>query len=894
MDFSVIHKDLLPFMEIGTVIYTPSGIIKEVNKTFCEITGYTEDELVSKNISDIYIIPNSIDEINQKKQLTENKIVSYTSQKIIVTKNKNIKWLTTFILQFDSNFIEIIKDVSEKKYFKNISNVLENISDAFFSLDRNWCFTYMNKKAGEIFNCNPKEIIGKHIWTEFPKGVGQVFYHAYYKATETQQFVIFEEYYPPYKKWFENRIFPSIEGLSIFLNDITERKIQEIKLKESEDKFQKAFSSSPDAIIISSFLDGIYIDVNESFLNLTEYQRDEIIGKSSVELNIWDNLEDRKNFIHEFTEKGYVRNFEAKYRSKSGKKQIVSINAEIIYIQNQKCILAQSREITEQKKIEETLIKKQSELQALFDTSLDAITITDANGMFLTANKALLERWGKSKEELVGHSAKEVLLPHIFKDRVKRVNQVIKTKKHQRFIDIRGDLVYENTISPIIEPDGSVKNVAMFSRDISEQKNAEKNLLDKNNEYQSLNEEYYAINEELTESLNNIKKINSDLEIAKTKAEEGDKLKTSFLQNLSHEIRTPLNAIMGFSDLLKDVELDKESIFKYASIIHQRGNDLLDIINDIIDIAKIESGNVPIIENTCIIKNICNEIEHFFNEYKVRLKKEHMSLQFKFDGISKDSSAILDNSKLKQVVTNLISNSLKYSEQGTITVTISKQNEEFLKISVADNGIGIPEDQKSRVFERFVQLQNNQTQIYGGNGLGLAIVKGIIHIIGGTITLDSEINKGTIITFTFPFQKISEQNTNEIQFSDTKSTELQLSILIVEDEPCNQMYIQKIFEKQTHTIFSANTGNKAIEIALHEHIDCILMDLNLPDISGFEAIKTIKKQKPEIKIICQSAYNSEEDTRKAQKLGSDAFISKPYTKESIFSIISELFTSKEK
>ncbi len=258
-------------------------------------------------------------------------------------------------------------------------------------------------------------------------------------------------------------------------------------------------------------------------------------------------------------------------------------------------------------------------------------------------------------------------------------------------------------------------------------------LFSQNQEYLALNEEYKTINEELL--------------IAIGKAEESDRLKTAFIQNLSHEIRTPLNGIMGFSSLLVDSYDDKEKLVYFSEIINQQGQDLLDIINDILDISKIESGQLAVNISDCNMPELMDELQIFFKEYRKRFGKEN--IDFKLECFCEPSQCVLktDKGKLKQILINLVGNALKFTQKGSVQCTCSFEDD-YLQFQISDTGSGMPKDKLSKVFERFVQIHNSAVKNVGGTGLGLPIAKALVKTLGGDIWVESEIDKGSTFYFT--------------------------------------------------------------------------------------------------------------------------------------------------
>jgi signal transduction histidine kinase len=254
---------------------------------------------------------------------------------------------------------------------------------------------------------------------------------------------------------------------------------------------------------------------------------------------------------------------------------------------------------------------------------------------------------------------------------------------------------------------------------------------------------------------NMIEQSNSDkaeLKISKEKAEESDRLKSAFLANMSHEIRTPMNAIMGFTQLLPENFDNKHNLEAFSSIIYQRCSDLLDIINSILDISKIDSGNVTVNVRECNLQDLSTELNHYFTEYKQKIDKQDIEFVIKSDLDSEQKVIFTDFVKLRQIFMNLIANAFKFTYEGKIEAGYLKDKDKNILFFVSDTGVGIPIDKQSVIFDRFTQLNNGISSNLGGTGLGLSIVKGLIDLLGGEIWLESKPGKGSIFYFTIPFK----------------------------------------------------------------------------------------------------------------------------------------------
>ncbi len=385
------------------------------------------------------------------------------------------------------------------------------------------------------------------------------------------------------------------------------------------------------------------------------------------------------------------------------------------------------------------------------------------------------------------------------------------------------------------------------------------------------------------------KKQSEDLKRAFDKAEESDRLKMVFLQNMSHEIRTPMNAIVGFSNILQNEStLTDEKRLEYLKIISQRTNDLLSIINDILDISKMEAGEIILEETDKQIPEILEEIESFFNNRNSQIIRKPITIVTECNFDNANDFYVADFSRLRQVLINLIDNAYKFTENGLITLKCTKTDSMF-QFDVIDTGIGIPPEKTEIIFDRFRQADETiNNRKYGGTGLGLSIAKKIVESMNGNIWVTSIVGKGSTFSFTIPCKKSDRPNTSE-QIKSKESTTKTKTILIVEDDEYNMEYTLELIKNQKFNLLTAETGKTAIEIfERNRHIDAILMDIRLPDTNGFHLTKTFKMLNPKIKIIAQTAYATKEDEALCYKNGCDAYISKPFSKQTLLDTIHEL------
>ncbi len=385
-------------------------------------------------------------------------------------------------------------------------------------------------------------------------------------------------------------------------------------------------------------------------------------------------------------------------------------------------------------------------------------------------------------------------------------------------------------------------------------------------------------------------KYENELKIAKEKAEENDRLKSAFLANMSHEVRTPLNVIIGFSNLIREEELDKKTRNEYINMITSSSHSLLNLINDIIDISKIEAGQLKISETACNLNNLLNQLKQWIDKDKFTKGKGNLEIKLSVALSDNESYMLLDDGRLKQVLVNLLTNALKFTHKGCIEFGYTVFENE-LKFYVKDTGIGISKGNISHIFERFKQADESTSRKYGGTGLGLAISKAIVKLIGGKIWVESEPDKGSEFYFTIHYKPLkpnsikSENETNKSQITINLTN---YTILIVEDDEASSFYLRTLLEKKGAKIFQVEDGDAAIDaIKENNKIDLILMDLHLPLTSGCKATQEIRKILPNIPIIAQTADAQLETREHAYECGFNDFITKPLSSETLFNVIKQ-------
>jgi PAS domain S-box-containing protein len=650
------------------------------------------------------------------------------------------------------------------------------------------------------------------------------------------------------------------------MQNIAERKYVQQKIEESEKNYKALFSQMEGAFTLHKLIydehgepvDSLLIELNSAFEEMTGLKRMEILNRPFSE-------------VYPGVSKFWVRKYSdlaknggtLKYETFS---KYLKKHFEIIAYSPKKEFFALIfNNISKRKEIEENLKRERDFNMHIMQTSPVSIIYLDADYKVVFANKRVSDMLGIPAESLINEDF--MGLPVIFFD-----------LKEKRFItselpifkteeDSLIDQQYKIICNELVQMFVSI-NTSVIKGD-DEQFNG-----------------LIMTVQDITDRINNLK----ELQKAKERAEEADRLKSAFLANMSHEIRTPMNAIMGFSELLDNHELAYDKRHRFIKIIRQRGNDLLNIINDILDISKIEAGLLELRDGSVELNHLIAEIYEFFASQSEFRKSTDVEFRLRNDFGGKPCYIQIDFVRLKQVLINLIGNALKFTEIGYVEFGCYMHNENTILFYVSDSGIGISQDKQKVIFERFRQADETQSRKFGGTGLGLSISKHLVNMMGGSIWLEASENMGSSFYFTIPYCP-AKHNGDVIKMSERENYLWQdKTILVVEDDEFNISYLQEVFYPTRANVIYVTTGLKAIETVRNlSKIDIVLMDIRLPDLNGYKVSSAMRAMSSDLIIIAQTAFASEEDKIKCFKAGCSEVITKPIDSAKMLATIDKFF-----
>ena len=690
-----------------------------------------------------------------------------------------------------------------------------------------------------------------------------------------------------------------------FISDISEKRKAEIQITNREAQLKAIFSNIRDAILIHFINDDgtrtNFFEVNDAACDLLGYSREELLEMSIKDID--NHVQSGKAMHHDVLVKEHSSLImERVHQRKNGTTIPVEIHASGFKYMGKNAVLSFVRDITERKKAENLIRENLRKQRILTDVSYMFNTQSDIGYAINQTLRRIGEAFEVDRSYIFEYSSDKKFTSNTYE----WCNEGVEPQ-----IDNLQDIPISIIPSwdPLLEKDGIIisDNIDKLPDDILD--------ILKPQHIRSIvvlpiiaygdrigffgidicgeNHKWQQSEIDILKTVANIlsaayeKNINREQLIeAKQKAEESDKLKSAFLANMSHEIRTPLNGILGFANLLTANDLSEDKVAKYKDVIEKSSDQLLRIINDILDISRIETGQIELNEEDVDVKELMTEV---YNKYADEANEKGLEFLCEKTGLEKKHIYRIDRYKLQQVLDNLVQNAIKFTDEGHIKMGCERKSGK-LHFFVHDTGIGITGRELSRIFKRFHQVidERNRIRPVGGTGLGLSISKAYVELMGGSIWVESEYKRGSNFIFEIPGK------TNLPKESATKIINIpaldHLNILVAEDEESNFLYLEEILEAYNINIHRAKNGQEALNI-LKEHpdIDLILMDIKMPVMNGLEATKAIKKLFPDIPVIAQTAYATPEDKKNAKMAGCDDYLVKPIQRSTLIETMDNYF-----
>lgn len=872
------------FENVQDVFYQTDldGKILEMSPSIKILSGYELDELLGESVFKMYY--NANDREILIKAIKENKELKDYELKL-KTKCGKIKYVSInarLILDADNLPLKIngaIRDITERKLAEaelsasenRFKLVAESAGEWIWEVDANGLYTYASPVIEKILGYSPEEIVGKKYFYD-------LFHPDNAEETKNISFQHFKDKTPIIELINQNlhkdgsSVWLSTTGSPILDDDgqligfhgvdtnITDKKLAQEALKESEYFFKESQKAAFIGSYKTEFKDGAW----ESSEVL-----DQIFG---IDNNYNRNIEGWLNIVHpddrDMMNKYLSEEVIGKQKPFNREYRIVRINdKEVRWVLGQGIsefdedgniisLIGTIQDITE-RRLDEYQIRK---LNYAVEATSEVVFMTNKDGVFTFVNPAFTAVYGYQADEVIGKVTPRILKSGNMKqtDYEYFWNELLNKRVVQgEFINQTEDgrkINVEGSANAIIDQSGEVIGFIAIQKDITRRK-----------------------------------QIENELVAAKETAEVSDRLKSAFLSNMSHEIRTPMNGILGFAELLQDTDLTEEEMQEYVQAIQVSGKRMLNTINSIIDVSKIESGLIKVDINETNINEAVEIIYKFFKP-----EADNKNLDFTFETGLPSGMALIrtDNEMVYGVLTNLVKNAIKFTNSGTIKFGYEKKGN-FLEFFISDTGKGIEKDQHEIIFERFRQGSESYNRGYEGSGLGLSICKSYVEMIGGKIWLESEEGRGSTFYFTIPYNPVPQE---EVDQKESEIEELEdiniknLKILAVEDDELSYTLLTKCLDKYSQEILHAITGEDAVSACKNNpDIDLILMDIQMPVMNGYEATHQIRQFNKDVVIIAQTAYGLSGDSEKSIAAGCNEYLSKPINKDKLLEILQKYF-----
>ncbi|MCZ2355875.1 MAG: PAS domain S-box protein [Bacteroidia bacterium] len=811
-------------------------------------------------------------EYQKVKNATNNELIHilYSAYPIYNQQNK-VRGVAIFVSNITQQVnTEIEKKNQEEKY----ARLIENMTESVVYFDTAVKIIFANPSFYELTQIKTKPTLFNDFSQIFTNKADQELFNSLTTKTLSGEQTYLEAAItgdPNQFAWVKMASVPiydtnrEINGFMITITNLTKHKELEDALSQSEQRIRHILENTQTMLLIHD-TEGYVIEANKAVLENFHYSKEEFTGKNIKEFLPEEHAEFFDTYlekiIHQKADQGYMTIFNKNRDRRIAAYKNIYVEADPPYI------IASSIDVTEDIRTRKEIEKQKALIQQIISISPNLIFVKNQHQEYILVNQSFADFFHKKAAEIIGTTDKELVKEsHLIRfyeamdtECIKNPYQIF-TYEHSLQHDDQEKRFFFTKMSFLSNNEQMILGI---STDITRQYEYQKEIEQINIALKDNNAELNATLDKLQETYE--------------KLTQTMRVKDDFMANMSHEIRTPLNAIIGFADLLQQTTLSEKQN-QYTRIVHQASEKLLQIINDLLDFNKLESGKIVLHPAEFHVKEAVLFLQNLF-EFKVREK----NLSFLVD-YSPNIPPILvgDISRLHQVLINLLGNACKFTLQGSVTLSVGveKRTQEhcWLSFEIIDTGIGIPEDKLTTIFERFEQVSSGINRKFEGTGLGLSITKNFVELMHGTITVSSVLGKGSTFRIVIPFRIPDPTTITEpITVAPEEAIPNQLlTILAVEDNPLNQILVKKVLENLGHTVTIASDGEKAIHQLFDNKYDIVLMDIQMPVLDGYQTIEKIRNELfLSIPVIALTAHSSEEEKERCLASGFNGYITKPF------------------
>ncbi|MBU1230029.1 MAG: PAS domain S-box protein [Proteobacteria bacterium] len=853
-----------------------TGVIRAVNRCFCAETGLTREELIGKTVADLGFYPDITQRDRLFVQLKANGQVREFKVRLrskVLGEFAGLVSASLIVLNGETLLLSTIRNLSDLAAAQEALRKSEELLRGAFqaSLDpislstTTGEFVEVNEAFCEQYGLGREKIIGRTslelgLWRQTAQR------ESFMAALAAQGSVRYFEASLVDRQGASRPCLLSaritvVGGVPLVLTvakDITRLMEAEDSLRRSEEFFRTLMHGGVDPVALAE-PNGTFVEVNDAFAELVGYAHQEIIGKNATQLGLWHDLAQRDELRRMMAEQGAIHNYALTVRRQDGSLRHCLISGRRLTIGGREMLYSSTKDVTELRAIEEARRAGENRLRTLVDTALEGVLIVGADGHINFVNARMCELLGRAQQAVLGRSPADFGIPASLDPMCPLPEDGRRPSQDVQLARPDGTSCW--TImndTPLMAEDGVCIGAVGLFTDISQRKQMEEDLVQ-----------------------------------ACIRAEAADKAKSEFLANMSHEIRTPLNGMLGMLQLMQYNNSAKEQAI-YVSNAVGAGHRLLSLLNDVLDFSRMDAGQVQLRCGLFKMSRLFDSVAALFESAAAAKKLE---LAFTLDP-SVPEYLLGDEARIRQVLFNLVGNAVKFTASGSVRVQAWAKPDERrgpggvrLYMSVTDTGIGIPDDKIAHVFRRFTQSDGTFTRGYEGAGLGLAIVKRIVNLMQGGISVESEVGVGTAMNLHLRLDTmqpvVQEADREGVVHADGAPT---LRILLAEDDLTSQLAMRVMLARLGHQVAFAEDGRRALEVLRTGDFDCILMDIQMPEMDGVEATRLIRTapelaDKSDIPIIALTAYAMTGDREKFLAAGLDGHVPKPVRMEELRQIL---------